>query len=241
MRIRFLFYACLFLILPAPVFSMHIMEGFLPPLWAGIYWIVFLPFLIIGLKRIGSLTRSNQRIKLLLAMAGAFAFILSALKLPSMTGSSSHATGVAMGTILFGPSVMSVMGFIVLLFQALLLAHGGLTTLGANALSMAVAGPLFTWLCFALGRKGKINRKINIFIAAAAGNLITYVATSAQLALAHPDSASTLGGAFIKFLSVFAITQIPLAAVEGILTVVIINILDEYASNDLRSLGEAIR
>jgi cobalt/nickel transport system permease protein len=31
---------------------------------------------------------------------------------------------------------MSVLGGLVLLFQALLLAHGGLTTLGANAFSM---------------------------------------------------------------------------------------------------------
>ena len=36
-------------------------------------------------------------------------------------------------------------GKIVLLFQALLLAHGGITTLGANAFSMAIVGPWVAW------------------------------------------------------------------------------------------------
>ena len=40
---------------------------------------------------------------------------------------------------------MSLLGIIVLLFQALLLAHGGLTTLGANTFSMAIAGPFVSF------------------------------------------------------------------------------------------------
>ena len=67
--------------------------------------------------------------------------MLSALKIPSVTGSCSHPTGTGLGAVLFGPGVMTVLGTIVLLFQALLLAHGGLTTLGANVFSMAIVGP----------------------------------------------------------------------------------------------------
>ena len=40
-----------------------------------------------------------------------------------------------------------------LLFQALLLAHGGLTTLGANTFSMAIAGPIVSWAVYKLLRK----------------------------------------------------------------------------------------
>jgi cobalt/nickel transport system permease protein len=230
------FYFLLLFFLPIPVFSMHIMEGFLPPLWAGLYWALIIPFLILGMKRIRTLSLKRGNIKLLLAMAGAFAFILSALKLPSLTGSSSHATGVGLGTILFGPSVMSVLGFIVLLFQALLLAHGGLTTLGANAVSMAVAGPVVTWIIIVFGKKLRINKKTCIFIAAFLGNLTTYLVTSLQLAMAHRDPVSGIMGAFLKFAGIFAITQIPLAIVEGLLTVVVINILSVNAQEDLSSL-----
>ena len=75
-------------------------------------------------------------------MSGAFIFVISSLKIPSVTGSCSHMTGTGLGAILFGPAAVSVLGLIVLLFQAVLLAHGGLTTIGANTFSMAIAGPL---------------------------------------------------------------------------------------------------
>lgn len=235
MYFRLLFLLLLFF-LPSYVFSMHIMEGFLPPFWAGFYWLFLFPFLFSGMKKIRELSLKGGNIKLLLAMAGAFAFIFSALKLPSFTGSSSHATGVGFGTMLFGPSVMSVLGFIVLLFQALLLAHGGLTTLGANSIAMAVIGPIFTWLVFTLGKKLGLNRSVYLFLAAFTGNLMTYLVTSFQLSLAHPDSVSGTLGAFYKFAGIFAVTQIPLAFVEGLLTVVVINMLSVNAGDELRSL-----
>ena len=65
-------------------------------------------------------------------------FVISSLKIPSVTGSCSHMTGTGLGAILFGPTAAGVLGLIVLLFQAILLAHGGLTTLGANTFSMAI-------------------------------------------------------------------------------------------------------
>lgn len=59
-------------------------------------------------------------------------FVLSALKISSVTGSCSHPTGTGLGTILFRPAITTVPATITLLFQALLPAHGGLTTLGPN-------------------------------------------------------------------------------------------------------------
>ncbi|MCH9055289.1 energy-coupling factor ABC transporter permease [Synechococcus sp. PCC 6716] len=132
---------------PTPVYAMHIMEGFLPVGWAVFWWIVYLPFLFWGLRSLTHITRQHPEAKLLLALAGAFTFVLSALKIPSVTGSCSHPTGTGLGAVLFGPGVMSVLGGLVLLFQALLLAHGGLTTLGANAVSMAVVGP---WIAYGI-------------------------------------------------------------------------------------------
>ena len=60
--------------------------------------------------------------------------MISSLKIPSVTGSCSHMTGTGLGAILFGPSAVSILGIIVLVFQAVLLAHGGLTTLGGEYL-----------------------------------------------------------------------------------------------------------
>lgn len=113
------------------VSAMHIMEGYLPLFWCIFWFAVFLPFFVVGLMRIKKIVAEDPNSKTMLALSGAFIFILSSLKIPSVTGSSSHPTGVGLGTAMFGPSVISVLGTICLLFQALLLAHGGLTTLGA--------------------------------------------------------------------------------------------------------------
>ena len=40
-----------------------------------------------------------------------------------------------------------------------------------------------------------------------------------------PDEAGGFGGALAKFTSIFALTQIPLAVAEGLLTVVVMNAL----------------
>src|SRR5690554_495041 len=143
----------------ATAHAMHIAEGFLPLKWAIIWWVVFLPFLIGGIYKLRKVIEEHPEAKMVLGISAAFVFVLSALKLPSVTGSTSHPTGMGLGTALFGPIVMSVIGFIVLLFQALLLAHGGLTTLGANGFAMAVAGPFTAyWIIVLTGKIGFSNR-----------------------------------------------------------------------------------
>ena len=128
-----------------PASAMHIMEGFLSKGYCIFWGAVCLPFLAWGLISIRRTARDHRKTLLVLVMSGAYAFVLSALKIPSVTGSSSHATGTGLGAILFGPAAMAVIGFIVLLFQALLLAHGGLSTLGANTFSLAIAGPFLAF------------------------------------------------------------------------------------------------
>lgn len=146
-------------------------------------------------------------------------------------------TGTGLGAILFGPSAVSILGLIVLLFQAILLAHGGLTTLGANTFSMAVAGPILSWLIYTICKKLNINRRVSIFLAAALGDLFTYCITSVQLALAYPSQQGGFLTSAVKFLGVFAPTQLPLAVIEGILTVVIVIALETYAQPELKLIG----
>ena len=208
--------------------AMHIAEGYLPPPWCVLWGAVCVPFVVAGFFSIKKKVEAAPRAKLLLAMCGAFAFVLSALKLPSFTGSCSHPTGVGLGAILFGPMTMAVLGLIVLLFQALLLAHGGITTLGANVFSMAVAGPIVSWLVYKLLRKAHAPAAVAVFAAAALGDLFTYVVTSFQLGI--------VTGSLAQYLVVFAVTQIPLAVAEGLLTVVVFNVLEKYSKTELQQL-----
>ncbi len=224
------------LIIPSTnAFAMHIMEGYLPPSYCIVWGIVCIPFLIAGGISMQKQMRKDNKTKILLALAGAFVFILSSLKIPSVTGSCSHPTGTGLGAILFGPSIMSVLGIIVLLFQALLLAHGGLTTLGANTFSMAIAGPFVSFGIYKLCQKLHAPKGLAVFLGATIGDLFTYCVTSVQLSLAFPDQGFFT--ALVKFMGIFATTQLPIAIAEGLLSVIIFNILEKNCKKELTSLG----
>lgn len=229
--------ALLIFILPNTVFAMHIMEGYLPVEWSIIWGVIALPFVLFGLRSIQKKVNLNPKLKMLLGLAGAFTFVLSALKLPSVTGSCSHPTGIGLGAILFGGPTMAVIGCIVLIFQAVLLAHGGLTTLGANTFSMAIVGAFVSYFIYKFVQKLGGKQWLAVFLAAALGDLCTYVTTSVQLALAFPAQAGGFAASLTKFMGIFAVTQIPLAISEGILTVIIFNILTTYSSDELKALS----
>jgi cobalt/nickel transport system permease protein len=219
---------------------MHIMEGFLPLPHAIGWTLVSTPFVIVGARHVTRQMRSHPETRMLLGVSGAFAFVLSALKLPSLTGSCSHPTGVGLGTTLFGPATMALLGTIVLLFQALLLAHGGVTTLGANVFSMAIVGPWVSWLVWRTLPRLGIRRDVSIFLAASLGDFATYLTTSVQLAIAFPGEQGGVVASLLKFTGIFALTQIPLAIFEGLLTVVAFRLLERYANDELQQTRAAL-
>ena len=220
---------------------MHIMEGFLPPAHALGWTLASAPFVAWGIRSIRRRLHEQPELRMLLGVAAAFSFILSALKLPSVTGSCSHPTGVGLGALLFGPAAMVPIGLVVLLFQALLLAHGGLTTLGANLFSMAIVGPFVAAGIFRLGRLGGLPLAGCVFAAACLGDLATYLTTSIQLAWAFPDPVGGFAASLSKFGGIFAITQIPLAISEGLLTVLVVNALTRFNAEELKGMPLFVR
>lgn len=214
---------------------MHIMEGYLPPMWCAIWLIISIVVVIYGIMQIKKATAENDDALPLLALSGAFMFILSSLKMPSVSGSCSHPCGNGLGTVFFGPAVTAVLSVIVLLFQAILLAHGGLTTLGANIFSMGIVGPFCGYLVWKALRSINVSAPISMFFTAFVADLLTYITTAVQLALAFPGA--NIGATFATFFGIFAITQIPLAIAEGLLSTVIYNYIQSARPDILVRLG----
>ncbi len=223
--------------LPQNLYAMHIAEGFLPPSWCLGWAISSLPFIYFGIRKIKKITEDNGKIKILLGVAGAFIFLLSALKLPSLTGSCSHMTGTGLGTILFGPAITSILGMIALLFQTLFLAHGGLTTLGANTFSMGIAGPLLTWVIFKGLSKTRIDSSFVVFAATFAGSLFTYCVTAFQLGIAFPSESGSILESIVKFIAIFGFTQLPLSVIEGLVSVVVFKFIRSHNRQELLALN----
>jgi len=192
------------------------MEGFLPLQWCLVWWIIALPCLIFGIYQLEKVIKADREVLPLLGVTGGFIFILSSLKLPSVTGSCSHPTGTGLSAICFGPWITSVICAIVLLFQSLFLAHGGLSVLGANIVSMGIVGPLAGYAVYRALRNTRVNMYLTVFLVCALADLFTYFTTSLELALAYPAEVGGIMSSFILFMGIFAITQVPLAIVEGV-------------------------
>ena len=118
---------------------MHIAEGFLPPVHAAVWYAAAAPFVIHGAMAVVKRVRQDPDSKLLLAAAGAFTFALSAVKLPSVTGSSSHPTGTGAGAVLFKDPDINTTGA-----QVLFSTHD--TSLLGNAPNK-ILDPGEIWFC----------------------------------------------------------------------------------------------
>jgi cobalamin biosynthesis protein CbiM/cobalt ECF transporter T component CbiQ len=214
------------------------MEGFLPLEWAVLWTIVCIPFLVLGIRSMRKLFSENPEKKLSVALAGAFIVILSSLKIPSVTGSSSHPTGTGMSVMLSGPWITAVICTIVLLFQGTFMAHGGFTTLGANVFSMGIAGPFVAYVVFKALRKKNANPVITVFVTVAAANVITYMVTALQLALIVPfTDISAFVNTYVTFFGIFTITQIPIAIAEGVLMILFFKYLADVRGELVKDIG----
>ncbi|MEE3477648.1 MAG: energy-coupling factor ABC transporter permease [Methanomethylophilus sp.] len=194
------------------------MEGYLEPVWCLVWFIVMIPFFYVGVVKLRQILRDHPDQKMIVALSGAFIFLISSLKLPSVTGSSAHPTGTGIAVVFYGVGVCAVLSTIVLVFQALLIAHGGFTTLGANCVSMGIIGPLVGLLIWKILRRSGAGVFISMVAAAAVADFMTYVVTALQMTLnvVTANNASFVN-AFVDFMSVYAVTQIPLAIIEGLI------------------------
>ena len=129
-------------------------------------------------------------------------------------GSCSHPCGTGLAAILIGPGITVVVASTALLLQALFLAHGGLTTLGANLVSMGVVGAYLGSGVFLVARKVRIPWLLAAFLAGLVSDWGTYATTSFELSAALARDGS-MGSLFLPILAAFAPTQVPLGIFEG--------------------------
>lgn len=212
------------LFVPTPAFAMHISEGILPLPWAALWFAVTAPFVVLGVKRLNDLSREDLAFKPLVGLLAAVVFIISCMPIPMPTGTCSHPCGTGISAILVGPLVSVVISTVAMLIQALLLAHGGLSTLGADVLAMGVAGSFSAWFIFKGLRKVGAGIGVAAFMAGIAADWSTYFTTSVVLAAGVRGEADFLP-LLTKIVVAFVPTQLPLGILEGAITAGMVTLL----------------
>ncbi len=205
--------------------AMHISEGILPFNWAALWFAVALPFVAYGLYRLKKLSAVDLSFKPLVGLMAAVVFIISCMPIPVPTaGTCSHPCGTGISGILVGPAISILVTAVALLIQALFLAHGGLSTWGADIVSMGVIGSFAGFLTFKALRSIKVNMAVSGFMAGLLADWATYLATSVELASGIKGDSAFMP-LFWKILIAFIPTQLPLGILEGAMTAGMVTLL----------------
>ncbi|MBF0550297.1 MAG: energy-coupling factor ABC transporter permease [Deltaproteobacteria bacterium] len=205
-------------ILAEPAYAMHISEGILPLPWAGLWFAVSLPFVALGLKQLRARNQAEPHLKALMGLVGAAVFVISCMPIPVPTaGTCSHPCGTGLAALIVGPTLSVVLASIALTLQALFLAHGGLTTLGANIFSMGVVGSFAGYGAFWLARRLGAGILVAAFAAGLVSDWATYAATAFTLTGALHGQ-TQFNSMYLAVLAAFVPTQLPLGILEGFMT-----------------------
>ncbi|MDE2852508.1 MAG: energy-coupling factor ABC transporter permease [Acidobacteriota bacterium] len=204
---------------------MHLAEGVLP-LSHAVGWSALAAPAVVWSLRDEQRTRRDMPSSTVI-MAGATSLLFAGTLLPlpvPVAGVTGHICLTPVLALIVGVPRIVWPTFFVLLLQAVFFAHGGLTTLGVNILTLGLLGPLTTVGLWALLRRLGVDGALGLGLACGVGGVSVYVADAVVLAAALSDvaaPATTFGAALIGLAPV----QIPLAVLEAVASVGIVRLL----------------
>jgi len=149
---------------------MHIPDGYLSPATCGTLYVAAAPFWYVALRKVQRLL--STRLVPLIAVFAAFSFVIMMFNLPLPGGTTGHAVGMGIATIVLGPWGSMLAISVALLIQALFFGDGGITAFGANCFNMAIVGSLVAYGVYRLvaGRAALTSTR-RVVAAALAGYL----------------------------------------------------------------------
>ncbi len=220
---------------------MHLAEGMLPMGHAVLFSAAAAPALAWSVR--GEQTARAADTSPSVMMAGVTSLLFAATLLPlpvPFVGATSHVCLTPVLALVVGVRRILWPTFFVLLLQAVFFAHGGITTLGVNTLTLGLAGPLTTVGLWGLMRRLGAGNVLGLGVACGLGSLSIYVADALVLALALSDLTEPLA-TFTTVLVGFSPVQAPLGILEGFVSVGIVQALASRRPNLLPESLRALR
>lgn len=196
---------------------MHLPDGLIPLNQAIIYWIISL--IVIGLfsYKFSKEKDYDKRI-ILLGVFSAATVIVSSISIPSPFGIPMHFFLIPLIAIILGPLNGSAVSFLSLIIQSLFLGMGGITTLGANVLSIGIAISFGTFIFYKIF--ANLNKRFAIFTGTLIGIICGTFMQVLILIISGSSTLETLLGSLIPFYLFVAI-------IEGIGNIIIISAIEK--------------
>jgi cobalt/nickel transport system permease protein len=202
---------------------MHIPDGLIPFEQAMFYLIISLVILGIFFYYTSRKTDMEKRL-VITGVLTAITVVATSFTIPSPMGIPMHFFIIPLVVLILGPCNASLVSFLALLIQALVIGEGGITTLGVNVLDMGII--LSAVVYFVHSLFSNINERLAIFLSTLCGILAATLAQIIILVLANTTSLEVLLGSLLPY-------YLMVGVIEGILTVVMLEFISRMNSNIL--------
>jgi cobalt/nickel transport system permease protein len=196
---------------------LHLPDGIISFEQAAIYWIITLVIISIFLYKFSKDENKEKRI-ISIALFSVFTMVVTSVSVPSPLGVPIHFFLIPMIAIILGPLSSTIVSFVTLLMQALILNMGGITTLGANFLVMGFILSIATYGFYRVF--SYLNEKAAIFASTIIGIMF---ATFSQVAILLISGAMN----FDILLSTLVPFYLFISLIEGFANVVIITAIEK--------------
>jgi cobalt/nickel transport system permease protein len=155
---------------------MHIPDGYLGPHTYIAFWIIMIPIWYHAGTKLTAELKSRQ--VPLLALAAAFSFVIMMFNVPIPGGSTGHAVGGGIISIVIGPWASLIAISVTLVLQALIFGDGGITAIATNCFNMGLVVSFVAYYTYKLiSGNSVITSHTRIIAAAIAGWLSLTVAS----------------------------------------------------------------
>ena len=132
---------------------MHIPDNYLSPTTCAVLAVAAAPVVGLSITKVKAQLKENKELAPMLGIAASLSFLLMMFNVPIPGGTTAHAVGGVLLSILIGPYAASLALSVALLLQALLFGDGGILALGANIFNMAIAMPFVGYSVYNFFRK----------------------------------------------------------------------------------------
>ena len=132
---------------------MHIPDNYLSPASCAALAVAAAPVVGLSITKVKAQLKENKELAPMLGIAASLSFLLMMFNVPIPGGTTAHAVGGVLLSILIGPYAASLALSVALLLQALLFGDGGILALGANIFNMAIAMPFVGYAVYHFFRK----------------------------------------------------------------------------------------
>ena len=217
---------------------MHIPDNYLSPASCAVLAVAAAPVVGLSITKVKAQLKENKELAPMLGIAASLSFLLMMFNVPIPGGTTAHAVGGVLLSILIGPYAASLALSVALFLQALLFGDGGIIALGANIFNMAIAMPFVGYAVYHFFRKQN-HETAGVLVGSYVGINVAAFLTAIELGI--QPIISTQGGeplynpyGLAVTIPAMMVTHVTIAgAVEVFFTYVIYRFVKQVAPQEL--------